>query len=205
MILSDKQKDALTEQVNISFSRAAKALSDLTGQHISLDVPLVKLFPINELEQTLNAIVESEELTSIHQLFKGKISGDAMLLVTPENALLFNDLLVGNPPGTSKEFDDATREVLIEMGNIILNSCLGMFGNLLQVHFTFSIPQLRINSLSDMMETLETGDDSIRYVLFIYMGFHIRKSNIDGYLVVVLGVNSMEYLLQRIDELMNHT
>lgn len=200
MIITDKQKDALTELVNISFSKAANALSELTGQRVALEVPRVDLFPIEQLGITLNNMIESE-VASVHQLFNGRISGDAMLLVNTESSLLLTDLLIGNPVGTTKEFDNSTREVLVEVGNIILNSCLGMFGNLLKVQFTFSVPLLKVNSISNMMTSLDSGDEAIRYALFIYMGFHLKESDIEGYLVVVLGVSSMDYFLQKIDEL----
>jgi chemotaxis protein CheC len=202
MIINEKQKDALTELVNISFSKAANALSELTGQRVNLDVPRVSIYPIAELGKALGELVENE-VASVHQLFNGKISGDAMLLVNPHSSLLLNDLLLGNPVGTTKEFDNSTREVLVEVGNIILNSCLGMFGNLLQVQFTFSVPQLKVNSISNMMATLDTGEETIRYALFIYMGFRLKESNIDGYLVVVLGVSSMDFFILKIEELVS--
>ena len=41
MILTTDQKDAVTELVNIAFSRTAAALSDLTGNRVELTVPEV--------------------------------------------------------------------------------------------------------------------------------------------------------------------
>ena len=49
MILTPYQKDGLTELVNISFSRAAASLAELTGQRIGLSVPQVDVYPIGEL------------------------------------------------------------------------------------------------------------------------------------------------------------
>jgi len=202
MIISEKQKDALTELVNISFSKAANALSELTGQRVNLDVPRVNIYPVEDLGKALGEMIESE-VASVHQLFKGKISGDAMLLINTKSSMILTDLLIDRPVGTTTDFDNSTREVLVEVGNIILNSCLGMFGNLLQVQFTFSVPQLQINSISEMLSSLDSGAESIRYALFIYMGFRLKESNIDGYLVVVLGVSSMDFFIQKIEELVN--
>jgi len=39
MILTDEQKDALTALINITFSRTAAALSDLTGHRVTMNVP----------------------------------------------------------------------------------------------------------------------------------------------------------------------
>ena len=37
--------------------------------------------------------------------------------------------------------DASGREVITEVGNIVLNACLGVFGNLLKVQVTFAVPR----------------------------------------------------------------
>ena len=202
MEINDKQKDALTELVNISFSKAANALSELTGQRVSLEVPRVSIHPISVLGEALHELMD-DEVTSVHQLFKGDISGDAMLLVNTQNSLLLNDLLTDKTVGVTKSFDNSTREVLVEVGNIILNACLGMFGNLLQVQFTFSVPELQIQSIAKMLSSVSANGSEIKYALLIYMGFFLKDSNIEGYLVVVLGVDSMSSFMKKVEELSN--
>jgi len=44
--------------------------------------------------------------------------------------------------------DASAREVLTEVGNILLNACLGTFGNILKVQVSFSVPRLNLESLS---------------------------------------------------------
>lgn len=202
MDISDKQKDALTELVNISFAKAANALSELTGQRVSLEVPKVTLHPMNELASALGIFI-NEEIASVHQLFKGDISGDAMLLVNSKNSMLLSDILTDRLAGSTQEIDNSTREVLVEVGNIILNSFLGMFGNLMQVQFTFSVPELHLNTLTKMISSLNSSGSEIKYALLIYMGFFLKDSNIEGYLVVVLGVDSMNFFIQKVEEISN--
>lgn len=202
MDLSDKQKDALTELVNISFAKAANALSELTGQRVSLEVPKVTIHPINELAPALGIFI-NEDIASVHQLFKGDISGDAMLLVNTKNSMLLSDILTDRLAGWTQEIDNSTREVLVEVGNIILNSFLGMFGNLMQVQFTFSVPELHLNTLTKMISSLNSSGSEIKYALLIYMGFFLKDSNIEGYLVVVLGVDSMNFFIQKVEDISN--
>ncbi|MFH1000489.1 MAG: chemotaxis protein CheC [Bacteroidota bacterium] len=202
MDISDKQKDALTELVNISFSKAANSLSELTGQRVSLEVPKVSIHPINELAAALG-VFTNEDVASVHQLFKGDISGDAMLLVNTKNSMLLSDILTDRLVGSTQEIDNSTREVLVEVGNIILNSFLGMFGNLMQVQFTFSVPELHVNTLTKMISSLNSSGSEIKYALLIYMGFFLKESNIEGYLVVVLGVDSMNFFIQKVEDISN--
>src|SRR5690349_18228127 len=53
MILTIDQQDAVTELVNIAFSRTAAALSDLTGNRVELSVPEVGAYPIDHLQSAL--------------------------------------------------------------------------------------------------------------------------------------------------------
>ena len=46
MTLTVDQKDAVTELVNIAFSRTAAALAELTGNRVELTVPEVSAHPI---------------------------------------------------------------------------------------------------------------------------------------------------------------
>lgn len=200
MILTNTQRDNLTELINIGFSRAAAALSELTGDRILLEVPKVDVVSVHELTQRLAPMAEGE-VTTVHQLFSGEVSGDAMLILNRQGALLLTDLLTESETGTYSDFSSTVKEVLLEVGNIILNSCLGMFGNLLKVHFTFSVPELHINAVEEMLKTHGVGEQRVDYALLVFMGFSLREKFISGNFVIVLGVSSMAKLLEKINRL----
>ena len=81
MILTPDQSDAITELVNIAFSRTAAALSDLTGNRVEMSVPQVSVHPIEELLPALGTFV-SGEVATVHQIFGGPVSGDAFCFWT---------------------------------------------------------------------------------------------------------------------------
>ena len=111
MDLTSSQKDALTELINIGYARAAAALSDLTGHRITLEVPEVAIHLIPEIRERLQKVIVGE-VASVNQIFSGPISGNAILLLDREAALLLNSLLTDRP-GTA-ELDGAAREVITE-------------------------------------------------------------------------------------------
>ena len=133
MQLTERQRDALTELINIGFARAGASLSDLTGQRVVLEVPQVAIHQMNELNQALGRFVTGDVAT-VHQIFTGPVAGHALLLLDYDGAVALKYLLT-DEPALSGRLDASAREVLTEVGNILLNSCLGMFGNLLQVLF----------------------------------------------------------------------
>ena len=202
MLLTEDQKDALTELINIGFARTATSLSELTGYRVMLEVPQVSIHPISELAAKLATFVQGEVAT-VQQIFTGPVSGNALLLLNYEGAVTLTDLLT--PPGSpnTHRLDASAAEVLTEVGNILLNACLGMFGNLLQIQISFSVPRLHLDALDGLLHSLVIGKDELRYAMVVYTAFHIRESAIDGYMVMVLGVASLDCLIQAIDDWAN--
>ena len=192
MELTAVQKDTLTELISIGYARAAAALSDLTGHRITLAVPEVAIHEIEEITPLLRKVIEGE-ITSVNQVFGGAISGNAILLLDKPAAVLLNRLLTDRPQAA--ELDDAGREVMIEVGNIVLNACLGVFGNLLQVAVSFTVPHLQVDDIADVIRNISVQDLNLRYALMIHTRFHLRASDVSGYLVIILGVSSLERLL----------
>jgi chemotaxis protein CheC len=198
MYLTERQIDALTELINIAFSRTAASLSELTGHRVMLDVPQVEVHPINDLTGILSKFVTGEVAT-VHQTFKGAVSGDALLLLNYEGAVMLTYLLTDEPVQTHR-LDASAKEVLTEVGNILLNACLGMFGNLLKVHLIFSVPQLELESLNGVVNSLITGKEVLHYALVIHTSFRLKDGQVNGYMMIVLGVASLERLIEAVED-----
>lgn len=199
MILSNEQKDSITELINISFSKAAASLSELTGHRVLLSVPEIEILKIDDIETALSKYI-SGEISTVHQIFNGAISGDALLLLDKQSAKLLANLLVEDT-NYSKDFDMSTQEVIVEVGNILLNACLGVFGNLLKVQFTFSVPSLHVQSLENMLKSIVLEKEELRYAMIVFMEFKLRDSNIKGYLIIVLGVTSLDKFLKQVQSI----
>jgi chemotaxis protein CheC len=74
-----------------------------------------------------------------------------------------------------------------------------MFGNLLNVHVTFSVPRLHLETLDELIESTTTDKAEMHYALVIYTAFQIRDSSVKGFLVIVLSVASLDRLIQEVD------
>jgi chemotaxis protein CheC len=198
VILTIDQKDAITELVNIAFSRTAAALSELTGNRVDLTVPEISAHPITQLASALSRFVRGEVAT-IHQIFGGPISGDAFLLLDVDGATKLVDLLTGVGAPTA-QMGASSREVLSDVGNILLNACLGVFGDLLEVRFTFAVPRLQLESLSSMVSSLVIDENELRHALLVGARFRVLGSEVTGCLVLVLGITSLDQFVQAIEE-----
>ena len=197
MELNTVQHDALVELLNIGFGRAGASLSKLTQQRVLLEVPNVAIHPITHLNQSLGKLVD-ERVASVHQVFSGPVAGDALLLLDPIAAATLTELLTDVPP-LSMDLDPSAREVFTEVGNIVLNACIGTFGNMLEVPVSFSVPDVDVTNVHTVIDRMLESGDAFRYALVITAGFRLRESAVTGYVVIVLTVQSLKRLLDALD------
>lgn len=199
MLLTDSQRDALTEVVNIGFGRAAATLSELTGQRVLIQVPQIEIQDVHGLGKALDRLVQGEVAT-VHQIFSGPIAGDALLLLNYDSAIALSALLSTDRQAGAR-LDAADREVLTEVGNILINACLGTFSNMLDVRISFSVPRLHVDALRGLLDSLVIERIEVQHVLIIYATFRLQESLIDGYILIALGVSSLDRLLQALADL----
>jgi chemotaxis protein CheC len=197
MELTVLQRDALTELINIGFGRAAASLSRITGYRVLLDVPNVAVYPMDQLQGVLATMVHGEVAT-VHQVFTGPVAGDAFLALDARAAALLKELLT-NEPALPLRLDASTQEVVTEVGNVLLNACLGTFGNLLKVHVSFSVPKLSIDSLGFVLDSVTVGQQELRYALVVHAGLRLREGTVRSYLIIVLSVSSLDVLVQAVE------
>jgi chemotaxis protein CheC len=196
--LTVSQKDALVELINIGFGRAAASLSKLTGHRVQLEVPQVAMCPIEDLTDYLRPLLQ-DDIATVHQIFSGRVAGDALLVLDQQSASILKELLT-NEPAMPLDIDASAREVVTEIGNILLNACLGTFGNLLRMQVSFSVPHLTLDRLDSLVGSIAIGHQGLRYGLIVHAAFRLKNSSLTGYLVIVLGVASIDRLIRAVED-----
>jgi chemotaxis protein CheC len=197
MRLTAPQKDALTELLNIGYARAAGALSDLTGQRITLAVPHVTLHRLDRITPALQEVVEGEVIC-VNQMFGGPICGNAILLFEESAAVILAQLLTGGPK--QAKLDATTREVITEVGNIVLNACLGSFANMMEMNIKFTVPQLAVDEVQGILKSMRIAEERLTYAMMVRTRFDVRASNVSGFLVILLGVTHLEALIKSVEK-----
>jgi chemotaxis protein CheC len=86
MQLTEQERDAVTELINIAFSRAAASLSQLTSNRVDLEVPEVAVHQTSEITSAVSRFV-SGDVATVHQVFSGPVAGDAFLLLNFSGAV----------------------------------------------------------------------------------------------------------------------
>jgi chemotaxis protein CheC len=73
-----------------------------------------------------------------------------------------------------------------------------VLGNVMRVHVTFSVPWLHLDSLGHFLNSITSGDDGLRRAMLITASFKVAPQEIDGRIVIVLSVSSLERLVQAV-------
>jgi chemotaxis protein CheC len=196
--LNESQAEALSELINIAFGLTAANLSEISGHRVRLDPPTISSHPIDGLADRLAAF-EKGELVFVRQGFKGPFSGDAILCVNSEGAVKLSSILIEGPR-QSQELDSSGAEILTEIGNMLLSACLGVFGNLLQLHVSISVPELHQGLLRQFLDSLKIADGDLRHAVVIDSSFKISDSGVVGRIAIILSVSSLERLIQAVDK-----
>ena len=196
MMIDDESRDAITEMINIGVGRAAGILNEITGSNIKLRVPDLHIIRFGELLDTPRFLPGSEDLSTVMQEYHGKFSGTTSLAFPADSAASLVKLLSGED-GSSPDMDAVQVETLKEVGNIIINAVMGSISNVLGEDLTFTLPVYCEGNLTEIASTRHTlkPDD---WVVLAQTQFMIESMSIEGMILLVLEVGSLDRLVESI-------
>lgn len=192
--IDDAELDALTELFNVGLHRAAASLSEVTAQRIHVEMPKLWVYEIGEIETRLRDLMNGE-LATVRQVFGGAVAGDAVLLIEQDKAAQLTQLMTSGEAAIGGRLDQSAREVLSEVGNIVLGACLSGFGDMLQTPVSFSVPRLTVESLGSLLKSLSNNTAEVQYAVICATRFGLSELEVDGYLIVAVGAASLTRML----------
>lgn len=192
--LSELQEDALGEIFNIGVGRAAVSLSQIVDDEIKLSAPVVKILSRPQVIEMLGAST-SGRLSSVRQDFHGALDASGLLIFPEINAIEIVRRMVGSDlaPDVFCEYES---EAMSEVGNIILNACMSSLANMMQITLTSDFP---IHNTGDY-QTIIPDSPEIPVILLIHIDLIISKQNLNGNILFLVSVKSLNSLLDYLDQ-----
>ena len=190
-VLSELERDALTELVNIGVSRAASSLRKMVGEQVLLSVPSIEIVSPATAAKLINER-ESDPLVAVRQNFSGAFAGRAMLIFPASNSLALAGAVTGDQLSPA-DLQDMEDEALAETGNVVLNGCLATMANMLQKPLSMSLPEVVRAEGGELFAAAPAVEDD-GVVLFLYINFAISDRDIRGYIAMLMDVPSVEAL-----------
>ncbi len=193
---SGVEKDILQELMNIGFGQAAADLAQVIDLSIELSVPDIQLFKASELREHIGTEADSDqEFSLVEQYFLGKFKGIA-LLVFPAKAgkklvSLFGLQDQGNKP--SQHLELLEKEVMMEVGNILIGACVGKITELLNDVVIYSPPRVMIQDVRNSALPRNLFDPS-SMAISMKTVFHFEQQEITGQLFLIANQESITWL-----------
>ncbi|MDD3135771.1 MAG: chemotaxis protein CheX [Methanoregula sp.] len=188
--------DAIRELVNIGVGKAAGQLNQMTGSPIRLQIPTITLVPFADILSAEKSILPGDVLSAVTLDFNGTLSGITAVVFPPESAILLVMVLTGEKE-ESPDLDAMRVEALKEVGNIIINGVMGSIANVLGERLTYSIPCYTEGSFASIAERRSTTAAD-EWVILARTNFLIEALHIEGDILLILEVGSLDHLVESI-------
>ncbi|MFA4662584.1 chemotaxis protein CheC [Pyrococcus kukulkanii] len=146
--LDEFAKSALVETFNIGASHAATALSQMTGKEVNISVPNLRIMAIKNVPEVVGEDVKVAVYIELGKDF----SSHAFFIADYDDALKMFDIMIGNPPGTTKEMDEMVKSSFMEMGNILISAFANALSEFLGITIEQSPPNLAIDFLPAILD-----------------------------------------------------
>jgi CheY-like chemotaxis protein len=177
--LEDKL-DAVQELANLAMGRAGESLAKLLNKFIGLPVPRVTLLHPNELQMALLQGYNNEKISAVSKGFVSSgLSGEAIIMFDDRNSEAISRLL-----GYTKQTDTTGLESLMDVGNIIIGTCLNALSSALRLELSYSSPI--ILGMHCDASTMVKGGLSVSEVLMIEIDYSIPDADVSFELLLLI-------------------
>ncbi len=193
--LTDLQHDALVEIFNLGVGQAAAAMSRIVNEEVTMSVPMIAFQSRAEVAQTLGS-GEGRRICAVAQQFKGAFNTEAFLMFPEDKSLEIVRLMVGQSLSL-EELGEMEQEAMSEIGNIILNACMGTLANASGRELQGSLPMYHVGTGDAIL--CHSGREWDGVVLTLKIDFNIERHHIYGYVAFLLDVPALHDLQHYID------
>lgn len=194
--LTELQHDALVEIFNMGVGNAASAMSGIVHEEVTMSVPTITFQSRTDAATTLGN-KESRNICGISQHYQGAFTTDAILMFPEEKSLEIVRLMVGDSV-SMEELTEMEQEAMSEIGNIILNACVGTLANIFKHELQGSLPSYHVGSSSDILEVNDNSSQDV--VMMLHIDFVLERHEIHGYVAFLLDMSAMLDLRLQIDQ-----
>ncbi|PLX67308.1 MAG: chemotaxis protein CheC [Denitrovibrio sp.] len=199
---NDEETDALQELMNIAFGQAAAELAEVIDISVTLSFPKLNIVKVSDL---MNHIADDVKYINkcnlVEQRYKGDTGGVAYLIFPHGTEKEFVSMFHMDEEDNDHEvFIDVEREVLSEVGNILIGACISKIFDLLKTNVTYTPPHTMIGHKFEnhFLKGCFTGED---YAIMLNTGFSLSEKTIEGYLFLVNCQSSIEPLKKALADL----
>ena len=198
--LTEAQQDALIEICNVGMTKSAKQLSVLLNSHIVITIPEINMFDAKTVYQN-NLFPVNNILSYVYQEMSADMLGRAVLVFQRSHATLLTRSLIFNAPQLSEqEIRACEQEAMLEIGNIIISSCMCAIVNMLSCKITLGFPKYGEDNIGRLIKMQLNDVNSLSSeIILIETKLETFGQDISGKLLLILTLNSTLHLFEKLN------
>ena len=184
--------------MTIGIGKSATVLSALIDHPVTISVPDISF---TQFETTRDLLDEHYEHWSSCALmeYDGGFDGDSILIFSQQSVKRWIQIIAKAQFGTVEEvMPEMESDLLLEVGNIIINGCIGSIANLLNIEANFHLPNFFTRVGSGLFDDLLEKDKTDAFGVIISSNFVVEEEEINADLIITIKQASMKFVIDRL-------
>jgi chemotaxis protein CheC len=140
--------------LRMAMQHVGYTLADMVGQPFKIDSLHIETHPINQLTTQIGN--PEKEVVGIYLLTSDDLPGQAILMLSLDDAMYLSDWLLEERPGTTTSLNALERSALAETGNQILSAFLNAVAEFSDTMLRPSPPAVMVDMLAAVLEVVVT-------------------------------------------------
>ena len=199
MQISKEHLKILDIIIKMGMDNASRRFSKTIKHAALIELVKTELMDISEITEEMNN--DLREMVASMLRLEGSFNGKLLFMIPLDGALVLQDFYMGQPPGTSKEFDEFTEGTVQEVGNILASSIGNSFAADLGSKLLPTPPQVLCDFAGTIFTSLifEDGIDNDK-ILLTETRFKLHETEIDCYFFLLPDLDSLRESLIKLEK-----
>jgi chemotaxis protein CheC len=194
-IVSELERDALSEAGNIAAASAVNALSKLIGERVDLNITECKITMTDKIPYSLGD--QSRQIVAVNMLIPTQNLCTILMFLPVDSALEYCDRFSKNLIGTTKEISYNEIVVLTEIGNICICAYLNALSKLLDTKYIPTPPAVACDTIESILVDVAINADAIdNQAILIETEFIHNTGNFKGEFLFIPDRDSKDAILE---------
>jgi len=196
-MLSEDQRDALQELMNVAMGQAADQLARLTDTFVVLSVPRIhSAASISEAQ--LPDILGAEQMVDItRQSFLGQVRGEAFVCFGSHGADQLAELM-----GYEEDSTQQREELMLDVTNILSGACINGLAQQFEIPVSYGAPSV-FSRHAPFKQAMSVKALQSHQALFMEIRFEVQACHFTCDLLLCIAEEAVENVLAVIDRLLS--
>jgi chemotaxis protein CheC len=196
--LSEEQRDALQELMNVAMGQAADRLARLTETFVTLSVPRIHPVDVTNTSLLDQLMLASQPAIITRQSFLGRLRGEVLVCFGENGA----NQLAGLMGYEGEEKDSIQDELILDVTNILTGACINGLAQQVELKLSYG-SQALLSRGRELQEVLGTQEFRGHQALVLEIHFEVATLSFYCDLLVCITEDTVATVIEVIDNLLS--